>query len=382
MLVRNRISLFLLSLAMGLAQAHPSYPEYRVTIVGPPDSTPTDINQAGVVVSNVPTGITTSRAYISRGTGYREIVMPDSTSNRAVAINDKGVVLGNWTAASGENRGFTFYRGTRRDIPPVPARAGVFVDINNAGYILTLAGPPPGAPTDISPFAFLRAPNGSFRPIGILPYENAINQAEALNNRNQVTGESGTFFRPELPFNAYVWTNGVIRELPDLGYTPNYGLDINDRGQVSGYVAIAEFRQQRAALWSHGRLTLVDTRPDSAMPFSTGEALNNYGQVVGSANGGIGAFIYRGRRMESLQAKIDPTSGWGISFPRAINDAGQIAATGYRAGVAYAVRLDPIRPHLMAPPPLDEGSEAGPLLETTPAADAAQAQASAQPVTQ
>ncbi|RZJ85052.1 MAG: hypothetical protein EOO64_02050 [Massilia sp.] len=175
---------------------------------------------------------------------------------------------------------------------------------------------------------------------------------EALNNRNQVTGESGSLILPEIPFYAFIWSNGVTRQLGDFGYTPNYGLDINDRGQVAGYTSTPTFREALATVWTHGRPTLIDTRPASSYRFSTAQAINNHGHVAGSANQ-IGAFIYRGKRMESLNALIDPRSGWTISFPRAINDAGQIAADGFRNGVGYAVRLDLIRPHGLGAPTIE-----------------------------
>ena len=56
--------------------------------------------------------------------------------------------------------------------------------------------------------------------------------------------------------------------------------------------------------------------------------------------------------MESLNALIDPRSGWNISFARGINDAGQIIADGFRNGAQYAVRLDLIRPHALGAAPV------------------------------
>jgi hypothetical protein len=134
---------------------------------------------------------------------------------------------------------------------------------------------------------------------------------EALNNRNQVTGESGQLILPEIPFYAFVWSKGVTRQLGDFGYTPSYGLDINDCGQVAGN------------------------------------------------SDDLGAFVYRGKRRESLNALIDPRSGWDITFSRGINDAGQIIADGVRGGVQYAVRLDLIRPHGLGAPAIEADDEAG-----------------------
>ena len=355
MLVRNRISLLLLSLAFGLAHASPGYAEYRVTIVGPADSTPTAINSSGAVVGNYPISSTAFRSFVNWGKGVVPLGTLGGTSTLAVGINDKGQVLGNWTTTAGQQRGFIYYRGTQRDIGTIPGRATRYVDINNAGYILAAGGPPASDPFGISPFGFLRAPNGSFRNIGTLPFPNAITHVEALNNRNQVTGESGTYLLPELPFHAFIWTDGVMRNLGNFGFTPNYGLDINDRGQVAGYTATGTFREALATIFGKGRPVRIDTRPPGTVPFrfSVAEAINNHGHVVGSSDH-LGAFIYRGKRMESLNALVGAKSGWNIQFPRAINDAGQIAANGIRGGVQYTVRLDLIRPHALGAARMDE----------------------------
>jgi len=352
MLVRNRISLVVLSLAAGLASASPGYAEYRVTIVGPANSQPTAINAAGAVVGIVPTGTLTYRSFVNYGSGVINLNLPGSTSNIAVGINDKGEVLGNWTTSAGQARGYVYSRGSFRQLNGVGGRPTRYVDINNAGYILAAATPPTTDPAGANPLAYLRAPNGSYRNIGALPYPNPTTQPEALNNRNQVTGESGTLILPEIPFYAFVWTNGVIRQLGSFGATPNYGLDINDRGQVAGYTSTATFREALATIWTHGRPQLIDTRPAGAYRFSTAQAINNHGHVVGNSNN-LGPYVYRGRRMESLNALIDRRSGWNISFSRGINDAGQIVADGFRNGVQYAVRLDLIRPHALGAAPVE-----------------------------
>ena len=348
MQVRNRTALLLLSLTFGLAHASPGYAEYRVTIVGPAGSQPTDINAAGAVVGIVPTGTLTYRSFVNYGRGAFGLNLPGATSNAAVAINDKGEVLGNWTNAAGQPRGYVYYRGSFRQLNGVGGRPARYVDINNAGYILASSSPPSTDPGGTNPHGYLLAPNGKYQDIGTLPYDNPTTQPEALNNRNQVTGESGTQLSPEIPFYAFIWKKGVMRQLGDFGYTPNYGLDINDRGEVAGYTSTETFREAIATVYRHGRAIRIDTRAPSAdlFRFSVGQAINNHGHVVGTSDH-LGAFIWRGKRMQSLNALIDPKSGWNITFPRAMNDAGQIAADGVRNGVQYAVRLDLIRPHAL-----------------------------------
>jgi probable HAF family extracellular repeat protein len=368
----KRLSLCLLTLSMAVANAW-AHPEYRVTIVGPLNSEPTAMNNAGVVTGIVPTGPGITRPFVNRGTGAVLLGTLGGTSADARGINDKGQVIGTWLTTGGQYRGYVYYHGRQRDIGVINGGSTFYRDINNAGYILAISGSR----------SYLRAPNGSLRDLGTLPGENPVNQAEALNNLNQVAGESGAFLSPEPPLRAYIWTKGVLRDLGDFGFTPNYALDINDRGQATGYASLPYgFRNQVAFIYSNGRLIDIDGRPANVNKFSTGDAINNYGHVVGYADH-LGAYVYRGRRMESLNALVDPRLGWNIQFPRAINDAGQIAATGIRNGKSYAVRLDLIRPHLQTLPPL-QGDDAATVAAqaVSPAEAKAEAEAQAKEVVQ
>jgi probable HAF family extracellular repeat protein len=363
---RNVIVLPLLALVL-TAQAAPagSYPEYRVTIVGPANSRASDINNSGVVIGTYPigTGGTSIGSFINRGAGFVDLGTLGGRLAQVIAINDKGEVLGNRVSNSGQQRGFIYYHGKYRELGSTPSLPLTYIDINNAGYTLALGFIPiPGGLPQLR--SFLRDPSGHLRNIGTLPGEDPVTQAEALNNRNQIVGESGPFIPPDPPLRAFLWTKGVLRDLGDFGSTPNYAQAINDRGQVTGYATLPTgFHNQKAFIWSNGRLIDIDRRPASALPFSEGESINNLGHVVGSSNH-LAGFVYRGRKMESLNALVDPALGWNIQFPRAINDKGQIAADAVRGGVQYAVRLDPIRPSLEAAPTQDIDDEAGPIVQS------------------
>ncbi|MGX4643867.1 HAF repeat-containing protein, partial [Massilia sp. SYSU DXS3249] len=139
MQAHQRVSLFLLSLSLplglGLAQAAPAaYPEYRVTIVAPAGSAATDINQSGVVVGTYPFRPTVTHGFLNRGKGLVDLGTLGGRSSEAVAINDKGEVLGNWTTTGGQQRGSLYAHGKQRDIGVIPGRFTTYTDINNAGY--------------------------------------------------------------------------------------------------------------------------------------------------------------------------------------------------------------------------------------------------------
>lgn len=336
---------FTVLLCFSMFHAAAAAPEYRVTIVGPPDSRAMAINQDGVVVGLYPGSTDATHAFKSRSRGWVGLDAPGVTSG-AVSINDRGEVLGYWRAADGTWHGVVWHRGGRNELGFVPGTTStVYVAINNAGYTVARAY------KNEDYRSYLRAPNGNFQDLGSLGTGEFITNATALNNRNQVTGGSSQFSLPEIPFNAFLWTRGVLRDLGNFGSAPNEGNDINDRGQVTGYLAVnAGGAHDRVAfIWSNGRLQDIDGRPRTGQIYSQGQGLNNLGHAVGDSDH-LSGWVYRGKRMQSLNTLIDPALGWNIQLPRDINDAGQIAATGVHNGQYYAVRLDLIRPHLETPP--------------------------------
>lgn len=375
MWMRNCIALVLCATATTLAVAAAAYPEYRITIVGPPGSSAADINEAGAVVGTYPVGAAT-HGFINRGKGLVKLGALGSASG-AVAVNDKGEVLGNWVGADGRLRGFIYSCGRQRDIGMIGA-GSVYSDINNAGYAIATSY------ADSDPSGYLRAPNGSYRAIGHLPVAHPITQVFALNNRNQVAGKSGPLEFPEQPYRAVIWTKGKLHDLGDFGVTPNSANAINDRGQATGFASVTTGgpHDRVAYLYSNGRLLRIDDASTPGQTFSEGTGINNHGHIVGTHQD-LQGFVWRGKRMQSLNALVDPAPGWNIGQPEAINDAGQIAATAIRAGVQYAIRLDLIRPHGLAPPVLD-ATDALAVAATAQARAEAEAQARepVQPVAQ
>jgi probable HAF family extracellular repeat protein len=376
MVMHHRLSLVLLSFTV--AGSAWGYPEYRVTVVGPANSWVYGINNAGVVVGDYPVGDDRRHAFLNRGKGLVDLGALKGVWSSANGINDRSEVVGNWRSADGRQHGFIYACGKARDIGAIPGKVTSFTDINDVGYI-TAAG---RIPDSNETLGYLRAPNGAFTHLGAIPWEgNGAPETVpiALNNRNQVTGRSGRFNSPEPGYRAFVWKNGVIRDLGDLGSTPNTGHAINDRGQITGEAYLpAGPRDSSAFLYSHGRMIMLDTRPATEYKFSAGNGINNRGHIVGRSNH-LSGFIWRGKRMESLNALIAAGSGWDVSDPVAINDAGQIAAIASRNGVRYAVRLDLIRPHTNPAPALDPEAQAEVLaFPASPALEAALAKAEAQ----
>lgn len=378
MYMHQRMSLVLMSFAVaGGAWAHP---EYKVTVVGPAGSVATDINQAGVVVGNYPVSPILTHAFLNRGRGLVDLGTLKGRSSTAVAINDRGQVLGHWTTRGGQVRGYVYDKGKLRDIGTIGARPTTWTDINNAGYISAYAADPRLPDGSLGGnTSYLRAPNGTLTQLPDLPSTNPefppITEARALNNKNQVTGGSGPAEPIDFFLRGFIWSRGQIRDIGDPGFgpIPVNPEAINDRGQVTGSAAGPGIGRI-AFLYYRGRMVAIDQTSNA---FSGGTGINNRGHVVGfgfnTGPGTSSGFIWRGRRMESLNALIDRRQGWNITSPQAINDAGQIAATATRNGRSYAVRLDLIRPYANAVPPAEPDEEAS--VEPALSAEAAAAQA-------
>jgi len=367
--MRHCITLFaLFALSFVTAGSALAYPEYKVTVVGPPNSVGLDINQAGVVVGYYQVSPTVTHAFLNRGKGVVDLGAFRGTSTNAVAVNDKGQVLGHWRTRAGQLRGYIYDLGNFRDIGVISGKDTLWTDINNAGYISANA----------AGTGFLRAPDGTLTRLGYLPNistdPDAYNDTstDALNNKNQITGRSSPAIPVEGPLHGFIWTRGKLRDVGNLGGVPISGQAINDRGQITGYAALATRFSRAAFLYHRGRIVPIDTRPASGDRYSTGDAINNRGHVVGSSDF-LSGFIWRGKPMESLTAMIDPRLGWQIWYPAAINDAGQILAYAYRNGKNYTVRLDLIRPHTTAVPPAEPDEET--VVEPPVSAQAAAARA-------
>jgi probable HAF family extracellular repeat protein len=184
--------------------------------------------------------------------------------------------------------------------------------------------------------------------LGTLPYGDG-SRAFAINSSGDVVGAAANtmFGAPNFPEDPFIYHNGVMTGLGNLGGPWSAATSINDHGQVVGYLGVdslsnpLDLDPRIAFLYENGQMHMLESlAPDWT---SIARDINNLGQVVGSADGvgdGGVAFLYENGRMIDLNTLIDPASGWTIQEAAAINDQQQIAANACRAGVCQAVRLD------------------------------------------
>jgi hypothetical protein len=187
-------------------------------------------------------------------------------------------------------------------------------------------------------------------PIAVQPgksYENSgPSQAIALNVHDQVVG----WMRPtprsdaynDTPAHAFLWEGGIAKDLGSQGTCDSIAVGINASGLVAGMIGVGiRCGESQVFTWD-GQMHVVGC-PKGAIvcrPYS----INSRGDIVGNALASVltpqRAFIYRDGEFRWLDELVD-ASGWTLEYPKATNDAGQIAGWGTLKGVTHAFVLTP-----------------------------------------
>ena len=121
---------------------------------------------------------------------------------------------------------------------------------------------------------------------------------------------------------------------------------INDNGQVTGWAHTAS-EATHVFMWSNGAITDLGTFGLDPV----GGAINNHGLIVGQSS--HGAWIWSGGVFQDLNNLIPPGSGFTLDNATAINDNGQIVASGSNAqGQEHALLLTELvsAPRIYRPP--------------------------------
>jgi probable HAF family extracellular repeat protein len=244
----------------------------------------------------------------------------------ATAINESGQVVGWSYNSNNESRAFLYSDGRMTHLGTLGGAYSTAKGINDTGQVVGYAG----TSNNVS-HAFLYS-NGSMVDLGTLGGPSSL--AHAINNSGQVVG------RAERPgtddTRPFLYSDGKMSDLGSLNadFTfNNEATAINDSGQVVGFSQAIHARFA-AFLYSNGNLTEID--PSSDLP-SVATGINSSGQIVGyrySAGNRI-PFLYSNGKLVLLRDLLAQNLGWQIHSANAINDAGDIAASGCNASLGH-----------------------------------------------
>jgi probable HAF family extracellular repeat protein len=322
----------------------------------------TDVNERGVVVGESVAADGRTTAVRWDGATPTDLTAGAAgTVTRAVAVNDRGAVLG-------VTGGFASYAtlwedGEATPLPPTDS-AAVAVDLNDRGealynaYIVApvsfggflwrdgtvIPAPPAGeglpefvgfdlnergvavGVPEFGPLPFTWRPGEAPRPLA-LPDGADGGFPIALNDRGDVAGRV-TVPGPAPATRVVRWRDGRPRDLGDLGggeatipdMAAGGGSPINRRGDVVGASSTAS-GDHHAFLWRDGHMTDLGTLGG---PSSWATAVNDSGQVVGAsltAEGEAHAFAWQDGRMVDLTALAGGGQHTDVTD---INDRGQV----------------------------------------------------------
>lgn len=163
---------------------------------------------------------------------------------------------------------------------------------------------------------------GTIRDLGSLRPDGAgATYAHAINELGEVVGYSNSSASGK---SAFVWVNGIMRDLNPGVAGESEALDINDHSDIAGHIG------NRAALWPSGAgPTLLPSFPDPTRTFSIAAAINNSQMIVGKVFATPGWLEERPFVWTPTAGMVDPglPPGAVAGAFEDVNDAGQ--AAGY-----------------------------------------------------
>lgn len=229
-----------------------------------------------------------SFVYTRAGIRYISIEQPWNYFNRAAAINDAGQVVGYGSVSPRGSSGralLNSWRGTEL-IHPFGGDWSDASSINAFGHVVGNATlPSDGLTIDVHAFLYR---NGVLKDLGTLGGSNSF--AADINDAGQIVGASNTAPAPgsdEIsgPSHAFLYLRGTMKDLGTLGGTYSWGSAINNAGVAVGQSYLAEGSQLAAFVYARGKMTDLNTQvrlPEGWTLVETRD-INDKGQILAHA---------------------------------------------------------------------------------------------------
>jgi probable HAF family extracellular repeat protein len=209
---------------------------------------------------------------------------------------------------------------TELPIPP-EARGAVAMDINSSGVVVGRLSQPGGQ------FACRWDVNG----LTLLPsLGGIISTAQAINDAGDIVGQS--YVVDFTPGHGFLYRGGVIHDLGSGEGEGSNAFDINNRGEIVGYVDYPDPNGSHTAVrhvmyYTNGRMIDIGTLGG---PSGSAIAINDSGVATGDCysrpTGRIRSFVWKDGLMLDLNAMVIPGKDPAFPFSHAIgiNNRGEI----------------------------------------------------------
>ncbi len=304
---------------------------YSVTAL-PQGALPRDINDAGQITGFINGPQSTTRAFLfDPATGLTDIgALPGFPSAAAYALNDAGQVVGSsWPAVIARpGHAFLFTPGAGMiDLGEISGPTSEARCIDNHANI--------GGNAD----AFAFSPLAFYRPAG-----GAMAVVPGLGGNVEDLADAGWIVGAD----SYVTPGGSTVRLPPSPSTPlRLARAVNDSGQIAGEMSDASGSPSYGFRYDQGSGQL--TNLGSISRFGGITDIDSKGTVVGAAKLGTrvdsdALISFGGGPLQPVDGLLVPGSGWDILTISAINERGQMVGTArFALGAVVGVRLDPVQ---------------------------------------
>ncbi len=237
------------------------------------------------------------------------VVLPTLTANggSARAVNNRGDVAGTSHVALNYPHPVAWSNGAVTDLLAGNPAYGVANAINDQGAI---------AGTERSGVIVWK--DGVATSLGIAGEPQDINKSGGVVGYYYPYGEIGWG-----PVHGFLWKDGVLRDIGDLGNNQSYAMGVNDKDVVVGHAVLPFSSTYHAVVWQNGVLRDMGTLGGTN---SFAVDINNHGVIVGTSDAGDGSYwMYTSGISGGMTAVLKDAS------PSAINDAGAIVGN-FRSG--------------------------------------------------